>query len=110
MNVGSRHWFFGFGAKEVFDGVIFSGSLSLSVGVVSMLVPSVGFGVVVGDFGLQTRCRGRCRYRGGFRVEMCGLWPVVCVGVVGVATVVGVTAAAAAVVLGKVVVVCCCSR
>ena len=75
----------------------------MSVVVVSMSVPYVGVGVVVGSFGPQTRCRGRGRYRCHFGVVMYGMWPVVCVSVVSVANVVGV--AAAVVVLWVIVVV-----
>jgi len=107
--IGGRLWFFRFGLYEIFDGCIFSGSVSLSVVVVvSLVVLSGGVGVVVDGVGHHASRRGRCWYCVGLCVGMCGLLPVLCVVVLFVASVSVFTAAAAAVVLGLVVVVCSC--
>ena len=91
--IGGRLWFFRFGLYEIFDGCIFSGSVSLSVVVVvSLVVLSGGVGVVVDGVGHHASRRGRCWYCAGLCVGMCGL----------------AAAASAAVVLGLVVVVCSC--
>ena len=108
--IGGRLWFFRFGLYEIFDGCIFSGSVSLSVVVVvSLVVLSGSVGVAVDGVGHHARRRGRCWYCDGLRVGMCGLLPVLCVVVLFVASVNVFTAAAAAAVgLGLVVVVCSC--